>query len=338
VPNKPASNANASAPTDYGSYIFSVGLMNEAGDLDPDARKRVLYTHDHLETWNHYDVLGLERGAEEKEVKKGYFERSKEFHPDRFRRFQDLGSFKKRIDEIYRRVGEAYRVLTDPDQRPEYDKSLPAEPNLAGIEDILREQVQAERDERRAEERERRRIEQNPVLARFKRAKAFFEEAKQLEAAGKVAEAMRAAQMATTYDERKPEYAELFQRLRDAAGDERIVPYLKRGRHKESMTEWEEAIEMYQEAVRIAPGNPEARVRLAYTLLAGGRGPDEVMPHAQRAIGMAPEDPESHYVLARCYEEAGNEKSAKRHYQRALELRPNYVEAKKRLSRLRWGF
>ncbi len=337
-PSGSAKPASADEPVSYGNYIFSIALMGEPGELDAETRKRILFTHDHLATWSYYEVLGIERDADEKTIKKGYFDRSKEFHPDRFRRFQSLGSFKKLIDEVYRRVGEAYRILTDEEQRAVYNQSLPPEPNLAGIEDILREQVQAERDERRGEERRRRRIETNPILQRFKRAKGFFEQAKELEAVGKLGEAMRAAQMATTYDDRKPEYLELFQRLRDAAGDERIVPYLKRGRAKESLTEWSEAIEMYEEAVRIAPGNPEARVRLAYTLIAAGRPGDTVMPHAQRAVGMAPEDPESHYVLARCYEETGNEKSAKRHYQKALELRPNYSEAKKRLSRLRWGF
>ena len=79
-------------------------------------------------------------------------------------------------------------------------------------------------------------------------------------------------------------------------------------------------------------------MRYAYTLLHAGRPIEEVMPHAQKSLQLAPEDAESHYVLARCYEDRGNEKGAKRHYERSLELRPGFAEAQKRLKRLKWGF
>jgi tetratricopeptide (TPR) repeat protein len=149
---------------------------------------------------------------------------------------------------------------------------------------------------------------------------------------------MRTAQMAVTYDDRKPEYQELFARTRDAASIERVGPMLKRARHLESMTEWDHAIDRYQEIVEMVPGQAEARLRLAACMLYGQRPVSEVMPHAQRAVGLLPNEAEAHYILARCYEDVANEKGARRHYERALELRPGYAEAQKKLKRLRWGF
>lgn len=323
---------------DFGSFIFSPALMHEPGDLDEEARKRIIFVHTHLSTWNHYELLRIERRAEPREIKAAYFDCSKMWHPDRLRRLNELGSFKRMIDEIYRRINEAFKLLSDGVRRKEYDATLPYEPDPDEIAALLQEQIQAERDARREEEKKAKRTKNNPVLQRFARAKELFEQAQEAEKAGKVAEAMRLAQMATTYDERKPEYKVLFDRVRDLAGDERVGPYLKRGKHFESMTQWDEALEMFTEAVRIAPNNAEARRHLAYTLLSKRRPLEEVMPHAQKAVAMTPDDPEAHYVLGWAYEVSQNEKLSKKHYERALELRPGYQEAKKRLKRLKWGF
>lgn len=321
----------------YAGFDFPPALMREPTDLEEEVKKRVIYTYAQLSTWSLYELLKLERRVDAGLIKKAYFDRSKEWHPDRFRRYKQLGSFAKMIEGIYKHVNEAYKVLNDPERRKAYDSTLSYQPDPDEIEAILKSQIEQERQERRDEEKRQRRLRQNPILQRFDRAKDFYDSALSLEREGKLGEAMRAAQMATTYDERRPEYKLLYERLRDAAGEERVSPLLKRGKHFESMTHWDEAIEMYEEAVRIAPNNGDARVRLAYALLHAGRPISEVMPHAQRGAALASDDAEAHYILARCYE-ADNEKLAKRSYERAVELRPNYQEAKKRLKRLRWGF
>lgn len=325
-------------PHDYGAFVFPSGQLAEPSDLDVEAKKRILYWTNQMDAWSHYQLLGVDRKADAKTIKTAYFDRSKDWHPDRFKRFKSLGVFGKMVESIYKRVSMAYKILGDDAARADYDKALPRDLDATDIEALLLEQIQAERDQRREEERHQRRLKQNPVLARFARAKEFYDQAVELEKAGKLAEAMRAAQMATTYDDRKVEFRALFERLRDLAGDERIIPYIRRGRHFETMADWEEALGFYEEAVRIAPHNGECRVRYAYTLLHAGRPIEEVMPHAQKALQLAGEDAESHYVLARCYEDRGNEKGAKRHYERALELRPGFAEAQKRLKRLKWGF
>ena len=324
-------------PHEYGAYVFAPTYFAEPGDLEVDVRKKVVFTDEHMGGWTHYQLLGIDPKADAHAIKQAYFSRSKEWHPDRFRRYKQLGTFAKRIEGIYKRMHLAYKVLCDDEMRVEYDATIP-KPVLYDVEDILREQIQAERDTRREEEARDRRLKKNPILARFAKAAHFHAEALELEKAGKISEAMRSAQMATTYDDRKPEVRALYERLRDLAGDERIVPYMRRGKHHETMAEWDEALSFFEEAVRIAPNNPEARLRYAYTILHAGRPVDEVQPHAQRALQLAPSEAESHYVMARCYEERGNEKGAKRHFEKALELRPAFAEAQKRLKRLKWGF
>jgi DnaJ-class molecular chaperone len=64
---------------------------------------------------NYYDVLGVKRHADIKEVKVAYFKMAKRFHPD----------FNKTLDskQMFELVAEAYEVLSDEDRRAEYDET-----------------------------------------------------------------------------------------------------------------------------------------------------------------------------------------------------------------------
>lgn len=334
---KAEQKARPAASNDYSGFIFPVALMQEQCDVEEDNRKRIIFTHDQLERWNHYELLQITQKADEREVKKAYFARSKEWHPDRFKR-GDLGSFQKMIESIYKQINEAYRVLSSADERKQYDAQTVFDLDPEEIErlvEIQKEQKRAERHEVRVAERRKK---NNPVRLRMKKAKEFYDKAVALEADGRVVEALRAAQMAVIYDDKKPEYSELAKSLKDRASEHRIERYLKRGSHFEQMTEWDEAIDMFEEAVRIAPNSGRARLRLGYNMLAGGRDAQVALGHAQRAVALLPNDAEAHYVVGRLYEKSGMDKVAKRAYQQALELRPGYAEVKKRLTRLKWGF
>jgi curved DNA-binding protein CbpA len=324
------------AENEYEGFIFPPALMQEPGDLDEETRKRLIFTHETFRSASHYEVLQLERKTDLREIKKAYFDRSKEWHPDRFKRFKELGSFKRMIDEIFRQINDAYKLLSDGEKRKAYDATLPKEVDKDEIESLLKEQIQAEREERRADEKKRRRLKMNPILKRFGRAQEFYDAALALEKDGKLHEAVRAAQMAITYDDRKPDYQELYLRLQGLAAETKVDPLLKRGKHLLSMTNWEEAVEVLEEAAKLSPNNAEVRLALAYALVHKG-DVEDAMPHAQKAVLLLPANAEAHYVLAWCYE-GGNDKLAMKHHEKALELRPNYQEAKKRLKRLKWGF
>jgi tetratricopeptide (TPR) repeat protein len=322
--------------TDYGAYVFPAALMDEPGELSEPERKRVIWFYEHLERWSHYELLQVKRRDDEKALKRAYFERSKEWHPDRFRRGQ-LGAFKRMIEEIYHAVKEAYDVLTDEDLREAYDETCIFAPDEEDLARMLDAQRRADRDRLREQELIERRKRRNPMRKRIDKAKALFEEALQKESAGDLLNALRVAQTAAMFDPR-PAHLEAVERLKVTAGEQRIGPYLRRGQHHESMLDWDEAVEVFDEAVRIAPENGPMRLRLAYNMMMAGRDAQEANTHAQKAVTLLPDDPEAHFVLGLCYEKGGMEKAAVRAYSRALELKPNYLEAKKKLKKLKWGF
>lgn len=64
---------------------------------------------------DYYEVLGVERGADPKEIKKAYRRLAQKYHPDR--NPDDETSAEK-----FREVSEAYEILTDSEKRAAYDQ------------------------------------------------------------------------------------------------------------------------------------------------------------------------------------------------------------------------
>lgn len=76
---------------------------------------------------DYYEVLGVDRGAAEGDLKKAYRRLAMKFHPDR-------NPDDKNAEEKFKEASEAYEVLTDPDKRAAYDRfgHDGLDPNQAG--------------------------------------------------------------------------------------------------------------------------------------------------------------------------------------------------------------
>ena len=62
-----------------------------------------------------YEVLGLDKSADDAAIKKAYRQLAKKYHPD-------LNPGDKEAEEKFKEVNEAYAVLSDPEQKSKYDQ------------------------------------------------------------------------------------------------------------------------------------------------------------------------------------------------------------------------
>lgn len=89
---------------------------------------------------DYYEVLGVTREATQEDIKKAYRRGAMKYHPDR-----NPGD--KQAEENFKRVQEAYEVLSDPQKRAEYDHRGYAGGPSFHYENRTSKQNAAERDE-----------------------------------------------------------------------------------------------------------------------------------------------------------------------------------------------
>ena len=68
-----------------------------------------------MEKRDYYEVLGLQKGASDEEIKKAYRKMAKKYHPD-------LNPDDPDAEEKFKEVNEANQVLSDPEKKAKYDQ------------------------------------------------------------------------------------------------------------------------------------------------------------------------------------------------------------------------
>jgi len=68
-----------------------------------------------MEYKDYYDILGVKRNADEKEIKKAYRKLARQCHPD-------VNPGDKAAEERFKDINEAHEVLSDPEKRRKYDQ------------------------------------------------------------------------------------------------------------------------------------------------------------------------------------------------------------------------
>ncbi len=68
-----------------------------------------------MEYRDYYKILGVEKSADAKEIKKAYRRLARQFHPD-------MNPGDKAAESRFKEINEAHEVLSDPEKRRKYDE------------------------------------------------------------------------------------------------------------------------------------------------------------------------------------------------------------------------
>lgn len=112
----------ADGPVKSSSARFGSAVTESPGSVeDRQARARVNQAYDDFMSRNFYEIFDLPMGPEvpEDRLRSAYFALAKQWHEDAFVGL-DLGFSKRRLDELFARIKEAYDTLVSKDKRAEY--------------------------------------------------------------------------------------------------------------------------------------------------------------------------------------------------------------------------
>lgn len=314
----------------YQGFDFNAAELSEDVDLDVARRKEILFAEANLDRWTHWQVLGIPWNAQADAARGAYLEKVKIFHPDRYPG-KRLGSFRGRLERVFRRMTEARDVLTDEGKRAAYAKTS------APPEERARLEARRLEDERRAAERRARLQRQSPLLQRAGRAGDLVERGRAALAEGRFAQAAADLVVAQGMDPRNAEIAALAAEAKRKAGQAKGLELLRKGLEAEALGRTAAALEAFRAALDADPTLVRAAAQGAKAAAQAG-DVAAARELADRALRAGPRSGVAHEALGIVLEAEGNKKDARKALERALELDPSLERAKERLKKLRWGF
>jgi len=314
----------------YREVVFIPADLAEEVDLDLERRKEILFAEAKLATWTHFDVLGLPWNAPVEAAKAAYVEKVKIFHPDRYPG-KRLGSYRARLEKVFRRLTEARDTLTEETRRAVYARATAPAVELAAME------ARRLGDEKRSEERRARLARQNPLLARAGRVADLMKRGREGMAAGQFSQAANDFLLVASLDPSNREASELAAECRKRAAAGKAQECLDKAGSAEAMGQWGQALAAYRAALELDPGHLKACILGTRAALQLGDG-QAAHQLAEQAVQAAPRNGAAHEAMGQALEQLGRKADAKKAYERAVELDPRLDSAKERLKKLRWSF
>lgn len=296
-------------------------------DIPLEAQRSVLAFECRLGSPYH-EILGVAPDAELRDLRRAYFKLSKEFHPDRYFR-KNLGAFAEIVERVFRKIAEAFELLSDPSARREMERSLQAEATQAKASPAsaaapgpkLRGRTTPHAFSLVARiQRERRR-----------KARQYFEAGQEALGAERWVEAAKALRLAIACDPTNEDFKGPFADATLRANEILAERYVKEADSQFQLGEYAEAYRRYVDALHCRPFDPEANHRAAKLAWRIENDLKAAKEYAARACEVEPTTASYRKTLGQIYATAGLYKNAERELEQAVKLDPRDEEARHEL-------
>ena len=345
APPLDAAEAPSAAPA-----TIDESALDEALEIDLDVQRRILEYEASLGRPYH-ELLGVQPGAQPKEVKKAYFKLSKEFHPDRYFRKQ-IGNYGERLDRIFKKVLETHEILSDPELCQVQNQPAESAPEAPPVDAaaVLESPAQVTRPDAEARpakpraltklERLKQRmpfkINHAAITARRAQADEIFRAAQTSQQSGRLQEAEANIRIAISFDPGRSEFKEALGSLKIAAAGARAANLLAKPSERMSDSELFEAIRLLEDVLPYRPHDPELNERAGRICLRLEKW-DEAREYIETLLIRQPESASAHTMLGRVHKELGDLDEAVTCFERALKCDEEDLEARRALAAVRIG-
>jgi curved DNA-binding protein CbpA len=180
---------------------------------------------------NYYEILAVEPSATVAAIQAAFFQLAKRWHPDRLP--ADIADQREGALRIFARMSEAHQVLSNDEQRTEYER-------------LMREGG-ASSDEQE-------------IVQKVLRAATAFQKAEVLLRRGNIDEAEKQAQVAVENDPEQAEYVALYADL------------LSQNKERQKTGDFKDVVKMVNDAKKEQPQNLKVRLYRARVLQRAGQG------------------------------------------------------------------
>ncbi len=320
------------------------GLIDASLDLDVEVQKRILEFESNLGQPYHA-LLGVEQGADPKQVKRAYFKLSKEFHPDRYFR-REIGGYSARLSTIFKRVLEAYEILSDPKLCAELgEQGLAASSAVEGASADGSAAPPPPTDPGRPLTKRERLRQRMPfkiperILAERREKAEEFSRAAELSAHNcNFQEAASSIRIAITFDPHRADLRAQLAEYQARSAERRASQLLEQFENSEGMDSQalEKALKLLEDVLLYRPHDPKMNDQAAKVALLLDKVGD-AYDYASLAVEHRPDVAAYHTTLANVFRAQGDAGHAKMEYEAALALDPEDAEARKRLASGRIG-
>jgi curved DNA-binding protein CbpA len=314
----------------YRGFLFNPADLSEDVDIDPDRRREILYLVASMDGWTHWQVLGLPWNATSDQARDAYREKAKLFHPDRYPG-KRLGTYRGRLERIFRRITEARDALGDEEARAAYAR------RTAPPEEVARAAARQIENDDRARERRARMARTNPLVSRVARVRELVDRGRKAMEEERFADAVRDLLTATAMDPNATEARALAEQAQKKASAGKARDLWEKARAAELQNDLDRAQFLAEAAAEAEPGEPRYAVYVARVALERG-ALDTARQRAEATVRSAPSLATAHEVLGEVLAIQGDTAGARKSLERALELDDGLTGARERLRKLRWSF
>jgi curved DNA-binding protein CbpA len=307
--------------------------IDQSLDLDERAQRRILEFEATLGR-SYHEILGVARNADARQIKRAYFKLAKDYHPDRYFRRQ-IGGYAARLDRIFKKITEAYELLSDPTTRAEVEKSLNASPPREAADSAATpdQKPRPLTPIERLRQRMPFRIPESVMSERRQKAKDFFEAGRFALERGNTLEAASSVRLAIAFDPFNEEYKQSFGEVQAKAAETREARLIEQADSFDS-SQLREALRLYEEVLLYRPHDPEINDKSAALALQLDRI-ELAQEYAERAVEHSPEVARYHRTLAGVHRAKGDRGHAIHELEKALKCDSGDEKAQRMLAALR---